>query len=362
MSAETEVVRPSGLCDPLQIDPPSKSIRSTRVIRAPGRIVRHTALTHDTWEVVVETHRDYPRIVAMAGQFATIKVDGISHPRAYSFARDPASEGERRHTFFIREVPNGEMSAWLRQSRVDESVELAGPLGHFVLDRSSRTLLLVAGGSGVSAVKALAEHAVRIPVTRDCVVLLGARTARDLHSLETFSSIARSWREGYRFEFVPVLSDEPAQSAWDGARGLVGDFMMNSYLANERLSASTLSAWLCGPPPMIDACASLLTQVGVPEEHIHRDAFEDRRSPAPKIHDRSCVLCDECLLVRPVADCIVEAGRVRRDERGDIIGYSPLTPLRTAGLYYSALIVDHNVCIRCLSCVNACPHGAITVG
>jgi len=64
--------------------------------------------------------------------------------------------------------------------------------------------------------------------------------------------------------------------------------------------------------------------------------------------------------VRPVADCIVEAGQLSADAAGRLVDFVPLRPTRDAGLYYNALVVDAEACVRCYACVAACPHDAIS--
>ena len=349
-----------GRKDPLTRAAPRKHIRYTRVVRATGRVARQRRLTHDTWELVIRRDVSTSRLFPEAGQFATLKVAGIDQARAYSFACDPDSEADREHSFIIRTVPGGEMSGWLSGERVGAAVEIAGPLGRFVLDDATKTLVLVAGGSGLSAIKALAEQAAHQQLARDGIVLWGVCTARDLHSVDAFAKIADSWNAAYRFEFRAVLSDEPHSSTWTGARGLVGDYLEENYLATGALAPGSFRTWLCGPPPMIQACTAMLSRAGVDQVDIYQDVFADRSAPAPVIDNRRCVLCDECLLVRPVAECIVETGALSTDHRGNIVDFEPLVPLRSPGLYYNALVVDANACIRCAACVNACPHGAIS--
>ena len=340
---------------------PSKAIRHPRVLRRQGRVIGHRPLTHDTWELTIRELNGAAPIRGEAGQFATIKAANMERSRAYSFARDPAQETSGEHTFYIREVPGGEMSRWLQDQRIGELVEIAGPLGHFKLDNSSKTMLLVAGGSGLSAIKALTEAAARLQLARDCIVLFGARTEKDLHSLDTFRELKDAWHPDFRLEFTPVLSHEPHDTSWRGERGMIGEYMSAQYIQSGKLSVGSFAVWLCGPPPMIAACSSTLAECGVSEQDIYQDAFEDRRSPAPIIDNRKCVLCDECLLVRPVADCIVEAVDVERDSNGTVLDFKPLEPAQTSGLYYNSLVIDEHACIRCLACVNACPHDAIQI-
>lgn len=349
------------LRDPLLPFVPSGAIGHSRVARHRGRIARLRRLNHDTFELVIACAPGATPLVVRAGQYAMLSFPGIGRPRAYSFARDPHTEHPGEHTFHIRLVPGGEVSAWLAaRDRGGEPVGLAGPLGTFGLDDGTAPMLMVAGGSGLSAIKALLEAACRLQLARDCVVLHGVRTRADRYAGETMSRIAARWHPAHRFEFVEVLSEEPAGPAWTGARGLVGDVVRDVWLTSGRLDAGALRAWVCGPPPMIEATSAALHAAGTPRKHIHYDSFADVRSPAPAIDNRKCVLCDECLLVRPVADCIVEAGQLGADAAGRLVDFVPLRPARDAGLYYNALVVDAEACVRCYACVAACPHDAIS--
>ncbi len=347
--------------DPLAPPPPRSDVTARRVVHSRGILTRTRALTHDTYELVIKNLPGSAPLHARAGQFATLSVPGLSRPRPYSFARDPYSERTGEHTFYVRVVPGGEMSTWLASSdRVGSPVDIAGPLGAFMLDDSDAPMLFLAGGSGLSAVKALAEEASRRQLKRDCLFLYGARTQRDLYALNEIADIAASWHPTHRFTFMPVLSEEAPTSDWAGARGFVTDALRSAVLERGLLPPASLRAWLCGPPAMIDAGRTLLRTHGVPEAQIVRDLFTDLRAPAPTLDNRRCLLCDECLLVRPVAGCIVEASGIE-------IGLAsartiiPVLPTQTAGLYYHQLVIDDAQCIRCYACVHACPHDALSV-
>ncbi len=321
------------------------------------------ALTHDTFEIVVRCAPGGPTIFARAGQFLALKFPGIDKPRPYSLARAPEAERPGEHTFFIRLVPGGEVSGWLAAGdRTGERLEISGPLGAFGLDDSSVPMICIAGGSGMSAIKGLIEHACNRQVERDCTFIYGAREQRDLYCREDIEAIQSSWHAAYRFEFVQVLSEEPMGTDWNGARGLVTEHVKQAYLDSARIDPSHCKAYFCGPPPMIEAGAAVLTEAGVSEDDIFRDIFEDASSPAPVIDNVKCVLCDECLLVKPVTGCIVEASRLEVDSDGQVSGFDPIDPARSSGLYYNALVIDEQACIRCYACVSACPHDAIAPG
>ncbi len=349
------------LRDPLRLPEPSGAIRAPRIVVNRAVIKSQRALTHDTYEIVVVCIDGSQPMYAHAGQFATLRFPGITQPRPYSLARDPNAESPGEQTFFIRLVPDGEVSAWLKdQDRSGTEIEIAGPLGGFGLDDSSAPMICIAGGSGMSAIMSLLENACARRVQRDCFFFYGARTQADLYCEKEISEVAANWHSDNRFEFVQVLSEEPLDSDWVGNRGFVTDHVDKEWIQTGRISVNDASAFFCGPPPMIEAGANTLIQSGMPQERIYRDVFEDARSPAPVIDNRKCVLCDECLLVKPVDKCIVETSGLELDDDGHVDGFRPIKPAHSSGLYYNSLFIDESQCIRCYACVNACPHDAIS--
>ena len=99
---------------------------------------------------------------------------------------------------------------------------------------------------------------------RPATVLFGARAQRDLYALDALDRIAKQWKAP--LTVVPILSDEPADSDWEGARGFVTAHMA-AHLTDRT------HAYLCGPPAMVDAALLPLRDAGVPAEHIHFDRF-----------------------------------------------------------------------------------------
>ena len=342
---------------------PEPEIQTLRVKIKPGTVASVKNLTYDTYELTIRCDDDEQPLGAVAGQYAAIRVPGVKKPRSYSFSRAPENENSGEHTFFIRLVPNGELSGWLAKgNRVGEHVEIAGPLGNFKLDTSNDTMVCIAGGSGMSAIAAIVEHAANLGVARDCYFFYGARTQKDLYCQEEMQAVKDKWNKGNNFEFIPVLSEEPEVSDWQGPRGFVTEYFKNEYLDQGKVSIKGIKAFFCGPPPMIDHGVKVLMDAGLGEENIYFDKFEDASSPAPIIDNTKCVLCDECLLVKPVPNCLVEATNFKTNGADKISKFERVQPAYTSGLYYNSLYIDENECIRCFACVDACPHDAIGIG
>jgi len=246
------------------------------LVETPATIADLQPLTHDIVEL--RLHLDRP-IRYTAGQYAELRVPGvIDAPRSYSFAAAPPADGTpvAEVVFHVRKVPGGAFTPWLHgQAHVGERVQLAGPYGNFWLRPGDAPLLCIAGGSGMAPIKALLEAAKAAAESREVVYLFGARTQADLYMVDAMQALARSWRTQMRF--VPVLSDEPADSDWTGARGMVTDL-----LAEFGPELSRYHAYLCGPPPMIDAAVEKLTSADVDEQRIYFDKFLDRSHTQPE--------------------------------------------------------------------------------
>jgi ferredoxin len=80
-----------------------------------------------------------------------------------------------------------------------------------------------------------------------------------------------------------------------------------------------------------------------------------------EIDDNKCILCDECLMVKPVPNCIVEITQLLYGENGEIVGYDRVDPGKTKPLYYSGLYIDQTQSIRCGACERVCPTDAISI-
>ena len=129
--------------------------------------------------------------------------------------------------------------------------------------------------------------------------------------------------------------------------------------------SSSMNAIPLHPMPLVPAPARTLeTEV---ETGYPREAAAEAASRCYLCHykfeiiDSRCVLCDECLKVKPVAGCIQEISGLERDDAGRITGVRPLVPGHADSLYYNRLWIDQDQCIRCGQCEAVCPVNAITI-
>lgn len=237
-----------------------------------GTVIRQTMLTHDIGEVHLSLADP---IRYLPGQYASVQAPDTGIPaRCYSFAHAAGDDGTREISFFVRRVPNGRLSGWLLDpASLQQRVKINASLGEFHLRPGTGALVCVAGGSGLAPLIALLEGAANSDAARRPVYLLmGARAQRDLYYTNEIRALQQRWQAP--FTFIPVLSEEPADSDWSGQRGWVTEALTTD------ITVAGAQGYLCGPPPMIDACIGIMTAQGMAIDDIHFDKFSDQTAGA----------------------------------------------------------------------------------
>ncbi|NNJ12724.1 2Fe-2S iron-sulfur cluster binding domain-containing protein [Chloroflexales bacterium ZM16-3] len=231
-----------------------------------ARISAIEALTHDIRRLVLELEQP---MRFRAGQYVDITIPGAGITRSFSMANPPSEQ--RLLEFIIKIYPDGAFSSQLRdQLRPGDTLELKGPYGTcFRRDEPTGPLILVGGGSGMAPLwSILNDHIEQGDRRRPVLFFYGARGERDLFYLDKIAAI-QAQRANVRF--VPALSQLEVGSTWEGAQGYIHEVLGRHLQEGER--ASTMEAYTCGPPPMIDAVLPVLERNGVKPDRIHVDRF-----------------------------------------------------------------------------------------
>jgi propane monooxygenase reductase subunit len=223
-------------------------------------------LTHDIRLLRLKVDDDEP-FSYRPGQYVDIRIpDHEDEHRSFSMANTTSAPDELE--FMIKLYPDGRFSGLLQEDRLKEgdALEVTGPYGVFTLRSSSpRRLLFIGGGAGMAPILCLLRSMAEAGVERPATFYYGARSTTDLFHVEELEELGR---ELHDFSFVPALSEAAADDDWSGETGLITEVV-------ERLEddVTDVDAYLCGPPPMVDAAIALLESKGVPEAHIYFDKF-----------------------------------------------------------------------------------------
>ncbi len=229
---------------------------------AKTRVAKLEELTHDIRRLVLELIEP-EEFEFHPGQYVDISIPGgEGHHRSFSMANLPSDKGKLE--FMIKLYPDGRFSGLLGSGEISEGdeLEIKGPYGVFTLrDQSPRRLVFIGGGAGMAPILCLLRSLGERGIERDAVYYYGARKETDLFHHEQLEALAG---ELPSFRYVPALSDDE----WDGEAGMITDVV-------ERCEAdlADVDAYVCGPPPMVEAAQGLLMAKGVPESRIYFDKF-----------------------------------------------------------------------------------------
>ena len=237
---------------------------------AVAEVVANDPVTHDMRHLVLRLVDDVD-FKFFPGQYVDIAVPGTDEVRSFSMANTSARES-RQLEFIIKVYPDGLFSGFLdKELKVGDRLNLTGPFGVFTLrDAPDTDLIFVGGGAGMAPILCLLRSMAERGISRKAVYYYGARRRGDL----CFESELRVLEQALPdFRYVPALSEDE----WEGETGLITNVV--ARLEPGLAKANGVHAYVCGPPPMVEAAVPLLTRLGVPEKHVYFDKFTTTGDP-----------------------------------------------------------------------------------
>ena len=198
-----------------------------------------------------------------AGQHLDVRLtaeDGYQAQRSYSIASAP---GEPL-TITVERLDDGEVSPYLvNEVREGDVLEVRGPIGgYFVWDGDElEPVLLVAGGSGVVPLAAMARQRARIGGTAPMRLLYSSRSWEDV--------IYREELETLGLEVVHTLTRSQPPD-WTGYARRIDDELLGevAFPAEEHPRV-----YVCGSTRFVDAAADGLVRMGYDPVWIRTERF-----------------------------------------------------------------------------------------
>jgi propane monooxygenase reductase subunit len=237
---------------------------------AVAEVVANEPVTHDMRHLVLRLVEP-TELKFFPGQYVDISVPGTAATRSFSMANTSGTSTEQLE-FVIKIFPDGLFSHLLdTQLKVGDRLELTGPFGVFTLrEADDAGLIFVGGGAGMAPILSLLRSMGERGIQRQATYYYGARRRPDL----CFEDELRNLEELLpNFRYVPALS-EGADDDWDGEVGLITDVVRRH---EDDLSGA--HAYVCGPPPMVEAAMPMLASLGVEEKRIYYDKFTTTGDP-----------------------------------------------------------------------------------
>ncbi len=208
------------------------------------RVISVRAESANVWSIIIGG-RNVDSFKYQAGQFANVYFlqRGMWHSHPFSFSTAPGGETIR---FTVKSL--GDFTGDLGSLRVGTRVMIDGPLGRFTeAAAAGDRFLLIAGGIGITPIRALAES---LAPRRDVVLCYAARSEEDL--------VLRSELESFPLTRHYFVGPDRLTSGVLDAR--VPDWRQREI-------------YLCGPTPMMASLIPQFIAAGVPQRAIHFERF-----------------------------------------------------------------------------------------
>lgn len=225
-----------------------------------GQVLHHERLSWDLAVVRVQT--DHP-VPYLPGQYVSVEVP--QRPRMWRYlspANAPSDDGVME--FHVRSVEGGWVSrAVVGHAQPGDQWRIGSPMGRLTVDReNSPDVLMVAGGTGVTPLRAIIDDLAQYGENPRVQLFYGGRTRDDLYDLENLRRIAmhNPW-----LTITAVLEDDPNV---DGVEhGTIAD-VVSRYGAWENWDVL-----VSGSPAMIRATVSKMLVAGTTLDNIRYDPF-----------------------------------------------------------------------------------------
>lgn len=220
------------------------------------------------WTVALEPPEGQQVPRYLPGQFLFLtffrgdEFDGEEH----HFTISSSPTRPQRLTSTIKE--SGDFTATIGQTKEDDTVRVTGPYGRFsyLLHPKEQSLVLIAGGIGITPLMAMLRHMADTNAERDVLLIYANESEEDIVFRQELDEL-----EGARaptLKVVHLLASPPP--SWVGKRGFVNSEMIRRHVGDQLAGHSF---YVCGPPPMMDKVTRELRDLGVPAKRIHTERF-----------------------------------------------------------------------------------------
>lgn len=208
-----------------------------------------------------------------AGSYLSVflEVNGARLTRPYSISSSPLEALEGKYVLTIKRVPGGIASNYMLDNwKVGDPVTVTGPLGEFVYlpIRDGRTVIGVAGGSGITPFHSFAKAIVDGDEDFNLILLYGSRTEKDILFREDFDALEKA---SGKIKVVHVLSDEKK----DGfEHGFITAELIQKYAPKE-----SYSIFLCGPAGMYRFLDQQIETLGLEQKWVRHELQGEVHDP-----------------------------------------------------------------------------------
>jgi ferredoxin-NADP reductase len=168
------------------------------------------------------------------------------------------------------------------QLKEGDILDVRAPAGHFMLDTARQTpVVFIAGGIGITPLLCMLNEIVESGSRRETHLFLGVASGREHIMKDWLLKIARANEHIH----LRVYYSDHAGELEEG-RDFIHKGQVTMDVLKRTLPSNNYAFYICGPPGMMKDLTRGLKEWGVPDDHIHFEAFgsesvKQTTTPAP---------------------------------------------------------------------------------
>jgi len=207
-----------------------------------------------------------------AGQYVTVTkyLKGEAVTRCYSICESPNAG---KLTIGVKRVENGQLSTYLNNELLaGDELTIAGPFGNFIFDPSTaepaKLLTLIAGGSGITPILAIAQAVLETPADTDVHLIYANRSITSVMFLRQLNKLLAEYPDRFSITYIY----EKTHAGWCGNTGYLNEEKLINILATHS-EPKDGQYFICGPDVVKDIVVTTLQGLNIGSERIFVEEF-----------------------------------------------------------------------------------------
>lgn len=194
-----------------------------------------------------------------AGQYMLVDLGNkLTHPLSLSSGPE-----EVKFIEFTKRMTDSPYCSRLKSLEQGNTISVKGPVGKFCLTESSKTLVMIAGGIGITPIRSILTSLEKTKGNIGTVILIyGNLNREDIAFRDELENLKLS-----DYHLVHVLSDTA------GMEKVYQGFITADIISKEVPKSSDAYYMVSGPPVMVEAIKKDLAIIDVAEDRIRTDIF-----------------------------------------------------------------------------------------
>jgi ferredoxin-NADP reductase len=167
------------------------------------------------------------------------------------------------------DVPPGRSSNYFHDHiEVGSHLQVRAPSGHFYIDKGDTPVVLIGGGIGITPMLSMLNWCLTNQTKREIWLFYGVRNSLELAMKSHLETLART---NANFHLWFCFSNPLPEDAI--GRDFHHQGRIDINLLRTQLPLKPYHFYICGPSPMMESLVPALDDWGVPDTHIHFEAF-----------------------------------------------------------------------------------------